>query len=166
MHSIFYAILNIFNTLIRKYIMTLPIKAFLSHFLKATQNSWKLALIKKWESIMGTLAQHITIEKIYDDTIILGVYDSCWMQEMHILSSTILETINQNLDQPRLKQVRFKLVARSTAKKQKEKAVYVQKKERPVIFADHEKKALNAISDHALRKTLEAFLVRCHRERE
>jgi len=115
---------------------------------------------------MGKLANHVTIEKIYPDTIILGVYDSCWLQELYLLSATLLQTINQNLDQPRIKQLRFKQTTR------KKKAPTQQIDTMPkftttdVSMSQSEQVALSRITDESMRAVLKSFLIRCHRERE
>ena len=114
---------------------------------------------------MGNLANHVTIEKIYPDTIVLGVYDSCWLQELYLLSATLLQTINQSLDQPRIKQIRFK---QTTRKKQKSSPPVPTKKEitPEVSISCSEEKALSRITDESMRVVLKSFLIRCHRERE
>lgn len=146
--------------------MTSHIKTLLSPFLQSSQQSWKLSLLQKWPEIMGNLAQQVSIEKIYDDTLVLSVGNSSWLQELYLMEQTILTTINQNLDQPRFKQLRFKQKDQSMrTKRKKEKKVVV---ERPQSFplSAQEKKALQDVNDPCLRTALESFLVRCHREKK
>jgi len=88
--------------------MTTHIKALLSPLLQKKEQSWKIGLFNKWPEIMGTLSTHVSIEKIQDDSIILGVQNSSWLQELYLMGPTILETINKSLDQPRFKTIRFK----------------------------------------------------------
>ena len=40
-------------------------------------HDWKFQLLKNWDSIMGNLATKVKLEKIQEDTLVLGVYDSC-----------------------------------------------------------------------------------------
>src|SRR5579872_545607 len=141
--------------------MSTHIKTLLKPFMQTAD--WKIKLLNQWEAIMGKLAQHATIEKIQNDTIIIGVYDSCWLQELYLLSPTLLHTINQHLDQPRLKQIRFKHTIR-TAKKESaplEKTTWIKKE---VKLSATEEKALECIQDPALQEALKSFLVRCHQE--
>ena len=144
--------------------MSIHIKTLLKPFIK-NQTDWKLKLLEQWESIMGKLAQHATVEKIYQDTIIIGVYDSCWLQELYLLSPTLLRTINQHLDQPRLKQIRFKHTKRTAhVKKNSEEKKEVVHQE--VVLNSMEQTALKRIEDPTLKQALKSFLVRCHQERK
>ena len=145
--------------------MTSHIKTLLQPFLQSNEQPWKIKLLRKWSQIMGPLANKVTIEKIYQESITLGVYDSCWMQELYLLSPTLLQTINQNLDQPRMKQVRFKLIGHKQDKKKKS-TIPKHKDENPTIsLTIREQKALERITDPHLRSALESFLIRCYREK-
>lgn len=144
--------------------MAQPIKTFLTPFIQS-KDHWKLKLLEQWQSCMGNLARRVTIEKIYDDTIILGVPDSCWLQELYMMAPTILQTINQSLDEPRIKEIRFKQVGRKTNGPVEPTGGRQQpSKHYTVVLSTAEKKALERISDHTLRSALEKFLIRCHRE--
>ena len=104
------------------------------------------------------------MEKIHEDTLILGVQDSCWLQELYLLSNMLLKSINQTLDQPRIKHLRFKTIG---IKKEKQRRVNV-KKERcfiPVVLNSCETKALQEVKDPELKKALENFLIRCYQEK-
>src|SRR5437762_7574752 len=72
------------------------------------EKNWKTDLLYKWNEIVGPLHNKVRIEKIHDDTLILGVFHSCWMQELYLLSPLLIKTINEKLDQPYIKQLRFK----------------------------------------------------------
>lgn len=145
--------------------MTSHIKTLLQPFLQSKMQQWKIQLLEQWSKIVGPLASNVTIEKIYEDAILLGVYDSCWMQELYLLSPTLLQTINQNLDQPRIKQVRFKLIAKKKNNK-KETITSHSKDDIPSIkLKKVEQVALQRIKDPHLRSVLEKFLIRCYREK-
>lgn len=119
---------------------------------------------------MGALAKRVVIEKIFDDTIVLGVPDSCWLQELYMLGPTILQTINQSLDSPRIKEIRFKQTGRTAPTAQKSSGFSkTSSDKRPpsaILLSSAEKKTLQEITDPELRTALEAFLIRCHRERK
>jgi hypothetical protein len=87
------------------------------------------------------------------------------LQELYLLSPTLLHTINQHLDRPRLKQIRFKQTMRSTKKESapKEETTWVKKE---VRLNAMEETALERIQDPVLQKALKSFLVRCHQERK
>ena len=143
--------------------MTHHIKSLLGSFIK-THKDWKRQLLEKWPEIMGPLADTMHIEKIYDDTIILGVSDSCWLQELYLLSQTILTTINQNLDQPRIKQIRFKQVLHRP-KTMPIKKEFIERKTIEKPLTREEEVALSRIKDVSLKQSLHAFLTRCKEER-
>lgn len=140
----------------------LPLKNLLQNILKV-DHDWKLQLITQWPEIIGSLSSKVTLEKVTDDTIVLGVSDSCLMQELYLLSPVLISSINKKLDQPRVKQVRFKCAGRKKEKKviQQNAAIKPQK---DVDLSSREKQALNAIEDPALREALKAFRIRCYRE--
>src|SRR5438128_1822132 len=73
-----------------------------------TDADWKIQLLNAWERIMGAIGTQVRLEKIEDELLVIGVYDACWMHELYLLTPTLLGIINQNLDQPRIKQLRFK----------------------------------------------------------
>lgn len=143
--------------------MTHKIKDLLERFL-VKEESWHFDLLRNWNTILGKLHTKVQLEKIEKDTLILGVYDSCWLQELYLMSPLLLKTINQSLDQPRIKQLRFKKIGifkKKDAKKNHQSCRIAQ----PVVLTQEQKDALNSISDTQLRTALENFLIRCHQER-
>ncbi len=146
--------------------MTFHIKTFLSSLLQPKQQSWKIDLLNKWPEIMGNLASHVSIEKIQNDMILLGVKNSSWLQELYLMGPTILQTINQNLDQPRFKTIRFK------QRGNKPRRVPIKKDhDAPVNVPDRkltasEQHALDRITDPTLKTVLHSFLMRCSREKK
>jgi hypothetical protein len=87
------------------------------------------------------------------------------MQELYLLSSTLLETINRNLDQPRIKQVRFKLIGKKEQKKQTGTAPPYKDEPKTITLTPTELKALERITDSDLRTALQSFLIRCYQEK-
>ncbi len=122
--------------------------------------------MKKWPEIVGQLASKVTIEKIYAESVTLGVYDSYWMQELYLLSPTLVETINRNLDQHRIKQVRFKLVRKKEQKKKKSTATIHKDEPLTITLTPTERNALERITDPDLRAALQSFLIRCYQEKK
>jgi len=145
--------------------MTSHIKTLLQPFFKSNNQPWKLKLLEQWPEIVGPLATNVTIEKIYQESITLGVYDSCWMQELYLLSPTLLETINRNLDQPCIKQVRFKLIGKKEPKKKKSRPPTNKDKRPTIALTETQQQALDRIDDPDLRTALQSFLIRCHQEK-
>ncbi|HEV2916172.1 MAG TPA: DciA family protein [Candidatus Babeliales bacterium] len=126
--------------------------------------TWQATLLKQWPEIIGPLAKRVGIEKIYENTLILNVSDSCLMQELYLLSDVLRTTINQTLDQPYIKQIRFKKATVMHARKKKldEGASC---KLISVRLTPAEQDILMRIHDPELRELLKAFCIRCHRGR-
>jgi len=127
------------------------------------EKNWKTDLLYKWNDIIGPLHNKVIIEKIYDDILILGVFHSCWMQELYLLSPLLIKTINEKLDQPYIKEIRFKHSVKKTKKNQKSPAITKKKKE--VSLTKEDECALAQITDSTLREALRAFRLRCHQEK-
>ncbi|MBT4856383.1 DUF721 domain-containing protein [bacterium] len=128
------------------------------------QQTWQLFLIKNWKTIIGNLSQHVRLEKIFKTTVILGVYDPHWMQELHLFSNILLDKINDALDKPEVTQLRFKKVNRKNPNlKGSTKKTYTPI---PVELSDKENKALDTIDDPELNEVLKKFLIRCHRQKK
>lgn len=129
------------------------------------ETHWKFQLLSNWHDIMGTLADKVHIEKIYEDTLVLGVPNSCWLQELYLLSSMVRNSINAKLDQPRIKELRFKKSGIKPPKK-KNTAPYKQPTVKNVQLSPREHLALAKITDPELSAALKKFLIRCYQERE
>ena len=128
------------------------------------QDNWKITLLRNWPTIFGPLSERVSLERIQDDTLILGVQDSCWLQELYLLSAMLLKTINQQFDTPRIKQLRFKTVGnKKTASPPKQtKKIWPTK---VVTLNPKETHALKNIKDEQLAAALKNFLIRCYQER-
>lgn len=139
------------------------IKNVLETIIKSDKN-WKTDLLYKWRDIIGSLHNKVCIEKIYDDTIILGVLHSSLMQELYLLTPLLINTINKSLDQPRIKQVRFKQAGIKKNRPPLAKAVINKKKFKEITLTQEDERILEKVTDSTLRETLRAFRMRCYRE--
>lgn len=135
----------------------------LLHALINPEKNWKTDLLYRWNDIIGSLNSKVRIEKIYDDTLVLGVFHSCWMQELYLLSPLLIKTINEKLDQPYIKQLRFKHVGLKSLKKDSLKPTTIKKKEE-IILTQKDERTLAKVADPALRDALKAFRIRCYQE--
>ena len=145
--------------------MAQQIKQLLNHFL-ARQNAenWQLYLMQHWRTIVGDLHIRMNIENISGDTLIIGVYDPHWMQELYLLSSVLRETINDSLEQAYVKRIRFVLAKRRDGKaelavKKVAQKVIIKNK----IITDRQYTALSAVKDEKLQHILQDFLQYCRR---
>jgi len=139
--------------------MALFLRDLLKTIIRPEKN-WKTNLLYQWHNIIGSLDSKVRIEKIYDDTLILGVFHSCWMQELYLLSPLLLKNINEKLDQPYIKYIRFKLVGQKNISPQKMLNAVQQKK--IIQLTPRDESILEKITDPALRNALKAFRLRCY----
>ena len=110
---------------------------------------------------MGNLVSKVSIHKIYNNSIVLGVSDSSWMQELYMLSNLIKKKINATLDEPRIETIRFQYVAKK--EKSKQQVLTSKQPEQSTRTLTHkEKKALEKISDPELSEALQRLLTKCH----
>jgi hypothetical protein len=128
------------------------------------EQNWKLTLLTEWPTIAGTLHDKMRIEKITEETLFIGVYQSSWLQELYLLSHVLKKSINDHLGRPYIKQLRFKHVT-PTVLKNHEASKSPVKKEiilQPICLSTKEQYALTKIKDEALKQALHNFLSRCH----
>ncbi|MBP9765290.1 DUF721 domain-containing protein [Candidatus Babeliales bacterium] len=139
------------------------IKDFVGEIIKLSnpEQSWKSHIMQNWPTIIGSLASKVFIEKIYQDTVVLAVTDSCWMQELHLLSELLKQKINQQLEKPYITTIRFKYATKKINR--------VQTIKTPVPFSyipkpltAQEQRALSVIKDQELSQALMRFLQKCH----
>lgn len=127
---------------------------------------WKYQLLRNWQNIFGKMSDKVYLERINNDTLILAVYDACWMQELYTLSPLLISSINKTLDRPYVKQLRFKRASirqKKISRHQEHKSPISRKS---FLLTAREEKALSGIKDTQLATTMKDFLIRCYRERE
>lgn len=142
--------------------MSLPIKNIIQGLLEDS-GDWRFYLLKNWEKIIGNLHAHVRLERIDKTTLILGVYQSSWMQELFLLSRILITTINQKLSHPYVTHLRFVTVAPLPVRLIKRQKQVIYKPGRTVL-TKQEEKALACIADIELQKALRGFLARCTQE--
>ena len=125
------------------------------------EHYWKFLLMSRWEEIVGTLASKVFIYKIHQKSLIIGVSDSSWMQELHLLSGLLKDKINTILGSSHIETIKLKYVAESKK--------IIQKKQKTVplnhptkILTPQEIQALSNIQDKELCQALVGFLQKCH----
>lgn len=124
--------------------------------------NWKFTLLEQWPSIIGSLNNKVTLEKITDNSIILGVIDACWMQELYLLTPLIQSLINKSLDKPRIQKIIFK--QRGTTQKKPFNMPNTRNRSSVLQHFPITKKELEAlvnIHDDELRHFLTLFRNRC-----
>ena len=143
----------------------------LLHDIVPHQVSWKAQLQQDWSTIVGHLAQHVQLLKIYENALLLGVKDSSWLQEMYLLTPLLLETINKSLDKPRINKLHFKNVGEGEHITQPSTLQPTEKKlPQPRFTKQHvtqfQEDTLKKIEDVELRESLKELLLTCSEEPE
>jgi hypothetical protein len=139
-------------------IMAVPIQKLLSRIIE--KDDWRLDLARRWDSVVGSLQTKIRLEKTYDDTAVIGVYESYWMQELYLLSAELCDSINDVIGQKKIKQIRFQLVeARERPPAKPLPKPYVPPKVVPLT--ESQKRALTKIQDPYLKQAMTEFWMRC-----
>ena len=136
------------------------------HTVFSKKNNWKIQLLQHWPKIIGELQTKVRLEKIHKDSLVLGVYDSCWLQELYLLSPILLKRINQKLENQTFKRLRFKQVGikkRKKIKQNKRGEIPVNKK---VTLTSKQEETLKKIRDPDLCDALKNFLIRCYQEKD
>ena len=131
-------------------------------------DSWKLQLISQWPEIVGNLSSTMNLEKVNSDSLVIGVYEAGWLQELYMLSSVLIKTINTHLGGTYIKKIHFKHATKlvgSVGRKQDqmlETSDQLQEKIREkTVLTQQEAQVLLAIKDVELRSVLHLFLSRC-----
>ncbi len=152
------------------------ITQLLDHLLARVEQDWQLKLRAEWSTIMGDLSSRARLERIIDTTVVIGVYDSHWMHELHALSRMILARINGALagaypEGFAIKQVRCIWVAKRPSRINKK----ITAPQNPVPLRDSaflpplvvsavESMAV-AQNSHGLKEALLAYYQRCSQMR-
>jgi len=147
--------------------MTIPILlADLIDNVLDKDQQWKYQLLANWQGIFGKFGDKVYLEQIKNDTVILAVYDACWMHELYTLSDILLAAINEKLDKPYVKRLRFK----QGKKKPQPHIIHAALKpylyNQKIVLTERQQKALATIKDPALASALHDFLVRCQCEHQ
>lgn len=144
--------------------MSKSIKDILPFILDHNAN-WRIRLLRDWDSIWGNLSNKVHLEKIDTHQLTIGVHDSCWLQELHMLSHLLIHTINKLIGSPQIKRLYFKKIE----VKQKKQASYTAPPptvtHAQVTLTDKEVCALKTIKDPQLSSALKQFLIRCRQEK-
>lgn len=122
---------------------------------------WRILLLKNWDTIVGFLSTRTRLEKVTPTMIVVGVYESHWMQELYLLSPVLIDSINNFLGKPYIKQARFKLVEERTMpshfKAPEKKRMVVGE----IVLTRNQQRALDKISDPQMKEALIGFWGKC-----
>lgn len=97
--------------------MLFQLEELLNSFIPS-KHSWKIALFKEWNALLGPLAHNVRIEAIKGPILILGVPHSTWAHELSFLAEMLLEKINKHIGETKIVSIRFQVVLFNRIKKQ------------------------------------------------
>ena len=141
--------------------MIIPIKDLLQRVLNP-EADWRILLLNNWQTIVGSLKTRIRLEKIYSDTLIIGVYESHWMQELFLLSRVLIQAINKQLGKQYIANLKFQLICQNSVKPiLKPKVAAVPCSITKASLTHEQENALLRVKDEQLRHELVRFLARC-----
>ena len=140
--------------------MTKHINSLINVIMKAKTESWQTNLIINWKTIVGSLSKNVTLEAIRGDTLILGVYNSSWMQEIFLLSNVLIDSINKQLEKPYVKKLRFRKIIPKTDQKKEGSRNSIEPQIK-VELNHKESTALEKISNPEVSEALRKLLSRC-----
>jgi hypothetical protein len=142
-----------------------PVKDIISTYFKKHAD-WQWRLLELWPEVVGQMREHVFLEKVYKETVVIGVYHSSWMHELHMLSPVLIDKINSVFDRPRIKRIRFKLKGQKMYNQAKTGATINLRPTVPAKLSTGQRDALKGVEDVELAKHLEKFFGKCQTEKD
>ena len=134
-------------------------------------NDWKIKLFKNWDFLVGPLKDKVSIEKIDQNLLILGVTHPAWAQELFLLSDMLKQKINSFLGKEYIKAIRFRFVEKKEKssnfddKTKHDNDLKEKETLKNLCLTERERKNLSKITDLELKDWLEKFCLCCKRGR-
>lgn len=144
--------------------MPIPIKNLISNLIARDANDWRFYLLQHWQTIIGPVHTRICLEKIYGNTLVIGVYESHWLHELNCFVNIMISNINRHFEKPHVQQIRFKLIEVPVRPAGPRVPKKVESVESVVPLSHTQKVALIKIKDNELKEFLTEFWQRCARE--
>jgi len=139
--------------------MALSLQMLVADLLEA-DTDWRKRLVKEWQIIVGNLHVRMRLERVVHDTVVIGVYEVHWMQELYMLSGMIMNAINQKLGDEYVTKLRF-VVADKARDRQKKSLDIIKKPDHTKPLAAPQQAMLKKISDQKLQDVLSQLWYRC-----
>lgn len=148
--------------------MAKKIKDYLPFIIPAA-HGWKTRLLKHWHEIIGSLSEHLSLQRINEQQLHIGVSHPVWAQECQELVPMLRGKINTFLQEDRIKDIRFVLTGKHERPTSPSSLIRPTKKinnAATLLLTNSEQDALDVIKDLELRTELMHFLTRCHHVRK
>lgn len=142
------------------------------------KDEWKIKLFDNWDKVVGDLKDKVTIIKIENKLLVLGVTHPAWAQELFMLSDVLKNRINSLFGKEHIKYIRFRTLKRKkyVYKKLKEEKLDLTKKifsktnfnkasfNKNLSLTKNEYLSLTKIKDQELKENLKSFCFRCKKD--
>lgn len=126
--------------------------------------SWQLKLLAHWPTIMGPAHSRVRIERIQGSTLILGVFDQAWLQELYFLQDAVKQKINNYMQEHVITTIKFKRAEPIVGLKPYNVPTGIVNEIAPnkiIEITVPERQALAQCKDDELREYLQKYLTRC-----
>lgn len=143
--------------------MAVALTTLVAHFLKSDDADWRLRLMREWATIVGGLHTKMRLEKIVHDTVVIGVYELHWMQELYMISAMIMQTINEKLGGQHVAKLRFVVADTQQRPFPARRALKKGDEVKVLPLTPQQEKTLEKINDTALRESLKKLWYRCQK---
>lgn len=125
--------------------------------------TWKIKLLQAWPSIAGALAEHVTINYIDKDKLILQTHHPAWAQELNFLAPYIHQKIDELIGKDIIRSIVFTIKKRG--QKQSDDKFNQKNSSLPplnknnYVMTRRELEKLNSLQDADLRIALKDYLL-------
>jgi len=132
------------------------------HKVLPQDQSWKMKILKNWDSILGPLSRKVCLQRIDDHAVVLAVTHPSLAQELLMLSDLIREKINAAIGENLIRTIHFKATTahRFVQKAPEKKAAPLPPRPKPTLSAA-EQRHLAGIESKELREALTEFYATC-----
>lgn len=133
---------------------------------------WKIKLFNNWDKVVGELNNKVTIIKVENKLLVLGVTHPAWAQELFMISDVLKNRINSLFEKKHIEYIRFKTLKRNEyvrkELREEKQALTNQGLTKRVltrqILTKNEYLSLTKIKDQELKDSLKNFCFRCKRD--
>ncbi len=143
-------------------------------------DKWKIKLFNNWDKVVGDLKDKVTIIKIENKLLVLGVTHPAWAQELFMLSDVLKNRINSLFEKERIKYIRFKTLKREkyiykklkseehtsveTFNVEEKSGLTKNRFNKNLSLTKNEYLSLTKIKDQELKDNLKSFCFRCKKD--
>lgn len=128
------------------------------------QKNEQVQLIVEWGTIMGPLANLVTLERIEKGTVLLAIKHPALAQELDALRHVLLARMNQHLPTNKVQQIRIITASRKKMKNISSAARPARHQVATFSLPQSLQNVLHEMQDLELANALQQYFVRCANE--